>query len=196
MLNNKTYSDIKTERTTNFNKYKKQNRIINLDIINNKLTNNNNISKLFYNKLKINSNKEKSKDKNQNYSSYVNEDKINLIKKNKIISTNKKINFNNILKINKQYSLNLAKSNNDSSKSCIYNSNKDKIKIKNYFSSIPLSFEKKRKRRNNRTIKYYSRNHRVNIKNDSNNPKYDINLKTNNNYSSKLKQQFLGEHLA
>ena len=90
-LNNKTYSDIKTERTTNFNKYKKQNRIINLDIINNKLTNNNNISKLFYNKLKINSNKEKLKDKNQNYSSYVNEDKINLIKKNKIISTNKKI---------------------------------------------------------------------------------------------------------
>ena len=104
------------------------------------------------------------------------------------------INFNNILKIKKQYSLNLAKSNDDSSKNTLYN-NKDKIKIKNYFSSIPLSFDKKRERKNNKTIKYYSRNHRVNIKNDSNNPKYDINLKSNNNYSSMLKQQFLGEQL-
>ena len=172
-LNNKTYSDIKTDRTNNYNKYKKQNRIINLDIINNKLTNNNNISKLFYNKLKINLNKEKSKDKIQNFSSYVNEDKINLIKKNKIQPTNKKIslspfnknnynkyidnnkviniNFNNILKIKKQYSLNLAKSNDDSSKNTLYN-NKDKIKIKNYFSSIPLSFDKKRERKNNKII--------------------------------------------
>ena len=95
----------------------------------------------------------------------------------------------------------MAKSN-DSSKNGINNNNiKEKsnnqnlLKIKNYFSSIPLSFEKNEKNNNKGIIKHYSRNQRINIKNDLNNPLISPELKSNKNYSSMLKRQFLGEKL-
>ena len=182
------------------------------------------MSNLFYNKLKINSFKEKSKENNKNYSSYLNTEKIQLNKKNinlpsahknlslspfnksnynKTTDNNKiiNININNILKIKKQYSLNMEKSD-DSSNNIIYKNNnsetlnnKKLLKIKNYFSSIPLSFDKKEIKKHKNVIKHYSRNQRTHIKNDMNNPLISPELKSNKNYSSLLKKQFLEERL-
>ena len=222
-LKNKIISDIKNNKSKTNKEYKKPNKIINLNLIDNKLSiNNNKISKLFYNKLKLNSIKEKSKENNQNYSSYLKTETINLSNKNKNQSAHKNlslspfnknnynkttdnnkiinININNILKIKKQYSLSMARSN-DSSKNSINNNIKEKsnnqnlLKIKNYFSSIPLSFEKNEKNNKKGIIKHYSRNQRINIKNDLNNPLISPELKSNKNYSSMLKRQFLGEKL-
>ena len=224
-LKNKIYSDVKNNKTKPNTKYQKPNKIINLNLINNKHSiNNNKISNLFYNKLKINSFKEKSKENNKNYSSYLNTEKIQLNKKNinlplahknlslspfnknnynKTTDNNKiiNININNILRIKKQYSLNMEKSD-DSSNNIIYknnnsetSNNKKLLKIKNYFSSIPLSFDKKEIKKHKNVIKHYSRNQRTHIKNDMNNPLISPELKSNKNYSSLLKKQFLEERL-
>ena len=221
-LKNKFLTDIKNNKSKANKEYKKPNKIINLHLIDNKLTiNNNKISKLFYNKLKINSIKEKSKENNPNYSAYLKPEKTNYNNKhknqsaykniflspfkknsyNKTTDNNKiiNININNILKIKKQYSLSMAKSN-DSSKNCINNikeksNNENLLKIKNYFSSIPLSFEKNKKNNKKDIIKYISRNNRTNVKSDLNNPLISPELKSNKNYSSMLKRQFLGEQL-
>ena len=221
-LKNKIFPDIKKNKSKTNKEYKKPNKIINLNLIDNKLSiNNNKISKLFYNKLKINSIKEKSKENNQNYSAYIKTEKINYNNKNKNRSENKNIslspfnknnynkttdnnkiiniNINNILKIKKQYSLSMAKSN-DASKNSINNikeknNNQNLLKIKSYFSSIPLSFDKKQKNNKKYIIKHYSRNHRTNIKSDLNNPLISPELKSNKNYSSMLKKQFLEEQL-
>ena len=93
----------------------------------------------------------------------------------------------------------MAKSN-DASKNSINNikeknNNQNLLKIKSYFSSIPLSFDKKQKNNKKYIIKHYSRNHRTNIKSDLNNPLISPELKSNKNYSSMLKKQFLEEQL-
>ena len=116
----------------------------------------------------------------------------------KNINNNKKfinININNILKIDKKFSINLTKSTETTNNNI--NNNNDAVKkenkvtyIKNYNSSYPLKNNKNYKYKG--SIKYYttSRN-----KNELIHPKMRNEQKTNTNFSSLLKKQFLEEQI-
>ena len=118
-------------------------------------------------------------------------------KNNKTLDNNKiiNININNILKIKKQYSLNITKSSDGSSKHIKCNNDKNIRNIKTKNKNIPLSIENKRRNKAKSIIKKYSRNHCKNINHDIDNPKNNLDLKNNKNYSSMLKKHFLLEQL-
>ena len=215
-------SDIKNRKSKYKNKNIKQKKDKNKNLISNKFSNNNKITNLFFNKFKINSIKDKSKDNIQN-SANIKTERINSNNKKKhenhLLKTislsphnqniyNKKtnnnkiinININNILKIKKQYSLSLTKSNDESYKNSpfinnnyefSYNKNSNKIKNNNH--SDPASLEKKLKKSKKRTIKQFSKNQDKDIKTDLYKKKFNIDLKNNKNYSSLLKRQLLAE---
>ena len=164
-LINKINLDIKNEKKRQKNKYGNKTKIFNLRKIDN--NNNNKISTLILNKFKKNTIKEKLKNNNINYTTYINTDRINSNRKitnshadeilslsplnninnNRTTDNNKIINISikKTLKIKKQYSFNRKKTKIDSSKN-IKNKNNNKeikggnnfIKIKNYFSNIYL----------------------------------------------------------
>ena len=220
-LKNKIHSVIKPNNSKLSNNTLKQRKIININLIDKSISNNDSIAKLFYSKLKINPIKDKSKERNSNYTSNINskrnskkkKDKssrfhtykklslstFNKNKNNKTLDNNKiiNININNIMKIKKQYSFNLTKSRDEPSKNIkyIYNNNKNIRNNKINHNSIPLSFDNKRRNKTRNLIKQYSRNQCKNIRHEIDNPKIDLDLKKNKNYSSMLKKHFLLEHL-
>ena len=226
-LKNKIHTNIKTNKSKFNNKNIKQNKILNINLIDKKISNNKKLSKFFYNKLKIKTINEKSNENNLNYISYIKTERMNSnenkknqnpnrLKKlslspcnknnyNKTPDNNKiiNININNILKIKKQYSLSLAKSNHESYKNSIYNNNNfdlsnnsNQIKVKNNYSTIPVSLEKKRGNKTKNNIhQHHSKNNDIRIKTNIYNPKIKIGLKSDKNYSSMLKKQLLFEQL-
>ena len=121
---------------------------------------------------------------------------------NKNNENNKKIiniNINNILKINKKYSISLTKSN-ESSKNTIYFNNNTDISeqknvfgIKNYNSSYPIVSDNNAKYKG--AIKYYSNKYNYKNKNGLIYPKISNESKNNKNYSSLLKKQLFEEQL-
>jgi hypothetical protein len=121
---------------------------------------------------------------------------------NKNNENNKKIiniNINNILKINKKYSISLTKSNESSKNTIYFNNNTDTSEqknifgIKNYNSSYPIVSDNNIKYKG--AIKYYSNKYSYKNKNDLIYPKITNENKNNKNYSSLLKKQLFEEHL-
>ena len=221
-LKKKLHSNIKTNKSKLNNKNIKPNKILNINLINKKISNNNKLSKLFHNKLKLKSIKEKANEKSPNHTSYLKTERTspkkkrinknsNVIKKltfspfdtnnyNKAFDNNKiiNININNIMRIKKQYSLNLTKSNDESYKNSIYNNdnfdisnNNNLIKVKKKYCSIPVSLEKRRRNKAKINIKYNPRNDDKSIKEKLPNQNIKIDLKIGKNYSSMLKRQLL-----
>ena len=213
-LKNKIHSVINANKPKLSNNSLKQKKIININLIDKNLSNNDSIAKLFYTKLKINPIKDKS-NFTPNIKTKKNSNKKNerskksytykklspspfiKNKNNKTLDNNKiiNININNILKIKKQYSLNITKSSDGSSKHIKCNNDKNIRKIKTKNKNIPLSIENKRRNKAKSIIKKYSRNHCKNINHDIDNPKNNLDLKNNKNYSSMLKKHFLLEQL-
>jgi hypothetical protein len=121
---------------------------------------------------------------------------------NKNNENNKKIiniNINNILKINKKYSISLTKSNESSKNTIYFNNNTDTSEqknifgIKNYNSSYPIVSDNNIKYKG--AIKYYSNKYSYKNKNDLIYPKITNENKNNKNYSSLLKKQLFEEQL-
>ena len=127
-LKNKIHSVIKSNNSKLSNNNLKQRKIININLIDKSISNNDSIAKLFYTKLKINPIKDKSnftpniKTKKNSTKKNERSKKSYTYKKlspspfiknknNKTLDNNKiiNININNILKIKKQYSLNITK---------------------------------------------------------------------------------------
>ena len=229
-LNSKKKSSNKTTKNKLFQplKYKKDNLKININGINYKVGKSNNVLGILSNKRKNKNNNINNSSKKKNYTSFINTTKNSATKKirnpfthnismspdnsnNNIKNTegnNKKIiniNINNILKINKKYSISLTKSNDSSKHSIYYNNNntetsehKNLLGLKNYNSSYPLVTDKNNKYKG-AIIKCYTKNNTCKnqkevtypkIKNDQNNNKIK-----NKNYSSMLKRQLFEEQL-
>ena len=119
---------------------------------------------------------------------------------NRNTDNNKKIiniNINNILKINKKYSISLTKSNESSKNTIHFNNNTEAfdnrhlLSIKANYSSYPLTNDKRYKG----TLIYYSNNHNFKNKNDLICPKMNNEQKSTKNYSSMLKKQLFEEQL-
>ena len=201
-------------------KYKKNNLNIDIDSLNYKIKDNiiglitskiknkkninytqrNNFSfKKYYNNfMRTSKNKSGNKRTKNPFSQNISMSYQNSNKNIKNINNNKKfinININNILKIDKKFSINLTKSTETTNNNI--NNNNDAVKkenkvtyIKNYNSSYPLKNNKNYKYKG--SIKYYttSRN-----KNELIHPKMRNEQKTNRNFSSLLKKQFLEEQI-
>ena len=121
---------------------------------------------------------------------------------NKNNENNKKIiniNINNILKINKKYSICLTKSNEPSKNAIYFNNNTDISEqkkifgIKNYNSSYPIVSDINNKYKG--AIKYCSNRYNYKNKNDLIYPKISNENKNDKNYSSLLKKQLFEEQL-
>ena len=214
-LTNKKNQEINNEKL-NYYKKNKQKKIININSINNKSSVNNNLSKLFFDKLKKISIKEQD---NKTYSSYIKTEindrnqKYKNISPNKILSlsplhnNNNKtiaakkiinININNILKIDKKYSI--SRNQNNPTKNNLYNNNNSELfsknsiyKINNYYSCYPLSSEKFPN--NKSDFKHKKNNNETNIKYALNHQKINQDLQSFKNYSSMLKKQLLNSQL-
>ena len=205
-------------------KYKKDNLRITINCTNYNLTKNNNISGLLLKntlkKKKMMTNRKNSLNK-RNYSSFLKTQKNSENKKirnpftqnvslsqennsnnniNRNTDNNKKIiniNINNILKINKKYSISLTKSNESSKNTIHFNNNTEAfdnrhlLSIKANYSSYPLTNDKRYKG----TLIYYSNNHNFKNKNDLICPKMNNEQKSTKNYSSMLKKQLFEEQL-
>ena len=228
-LDSKKKSSNKTTKNKLFQslKYKKDNLKININGINYKLGKSNNVLGILSNKRKNKYNNINNSSKKNNYTSFINTTKNSATKKirnpfthnismspdnsnNNIKNStgnNKKIiniNINNILKINKKYSISLTKSNDSSKHSIYFNNNtetsehKNLLGMKNYNSSYPLVTDKNNKFKgviikcytNNNTCKNQKEVTYHKIKNGQKN-----NKKKNKNYSSMLKRQLFEEQL-
>ena len=122
---------------------------------------------------------------------------------NKNIDNNKKIiniNINNILKINKKYSISMNKSNDSSKNSAYFNNNtegselKNMAVVKNYKSSYPLVGEGNNLKYKG-AIKFLSNNINSKNKKEIFYPKMRNEPRNTKNYSSMLKRQFFEEQL-
>ena len=119
---------------------------------------------------------------------------------NKTIAAKKiiNININNILKIDKKYSI--SRNQNNPTKNNLYNNNNSELfsknsiyKINNYYSCYPLSSEKFPN--NKSDYKHKKNNNETNIKYALNHQKINQDLQSFKNYSSMLKQQLLNSQL-
>ena len=207
-------------------KYKKNNLKININSINSNLNKNNNILELkMKNKRNINY---KTHRKNSSYKkecltftkpqkAYTNKNSTNKSIKNPFSQNlslspensknniknidNKKIiniNINNILKINKKYSISLNKSN-DSSKRCIYFNNNNEVSelknmggVKNNNSGCNLVYDGNNIKYKG-AIKYLSNNYTCKKKNEVFYPHIRNEQRNIRNYSSMLKRQLFEE---
>ena len=225
MKNSIKNKDEKNHKLFQSYKYKKNNLKINLGYINSNINRNKNNNMLGFlcNKLKNKKNINKAHRKNTsnkiNCSSFMKTSTNKKIKnpfsqnisvspegnnnniKNTDNNNNKKIiniNINNILKINKKYSISLTKSNDSFKHSNINSNNIDNIEqknlvgMKNYNSNYPLVIDKNNYRG---AIKYFSNYYGSKNKNEIIYPKMRNQQKNNKNYSSMLKRQLLEEHL-
>ena len=217
-IKNKKRTAINNEKNKLFQSYKYKKNNLKIDIGYNSKLNNNNFLDLLSNQIKNNKNMNNTQINNssfkKNYLSYMKATKssaskniknpfsqnISLspetsINNNKNTDNNKKIiniNINNILKINKKYSISLTKSS-DSSKHSAYHNNADNseqknlIGIKNYNSSYHLINDNNKKYKG--AIKYYQNYYTCRNRNEIIYPQMNNEQRTNKNYSSMLKRQ-------
>ena len=217
-IKNKKRTAINNGKNKLFQPYKYKKNNLKIDIGFNSKIKNNNFLSLLCNQIKNKSNMNKTHRKNssfkKNYLSYMKTTKNSASKNiknpfsqnismspetsnNNIKSTdnNKKIiniNINNILKINKKYSISLTKSSDSSRHSAYHNKadnseQKNLMGIKNYNSSYPLVSDNNKRYKG--AIKYYQNNYTCRNRNEIIYPKMNNEQRTNKNYSSMLKRQ-------